>query len=176
MAKDCRQPKRQANMVEDKSVPIDMSDLNLCAVVFEANLVNNPKEWWLDTGATRHICSNKESFSSYTPINGQKVFMGNSATSDIVGIGKVVLKLTSGKELTLVNVLHVPDIRTKLISGTLLTKAGFKLVLEAEKLILTKNGCFIGKGYVDNDLVKMNVMTLVHKLDDNKITSSMYLI
>ncbi|XP_012829808.1 PREDICTED: uncharacterized protein LOC105950965 [Erythranthe guttata] len=83
------------------------------------NLVENPEEWWLDTGATRRICSNKESFSSYTPINGQKVFMGNFATSGIVGIGNVILKLASGKELTLVNELHVPNIRKNLNSGSL---------------------------------------------------------
>ncbi|KAK6140967.1 hypothetical protein DH2020_025285 [Rehmannia glutinosa] len=77
MAKDCRHPKKgnqggnqQANVMDDKSVPIDMSELDLSAVVFEANMVDNPREWWIDTGATRHICADKEMFSSYTPING----------------------------------------------------------------------------------------------------------
>ncbi|KAK4380871.1 Retrovirus-related Pol polyprotein from transposon TNT 1-94 [Sesamum angolense] len=103
-------------------VPIDLGELNLSAVVFEANLVDNPREWWIDTGATRHICSDKEMFSTYTPINGRKLFMGNSATSNIVGIGNVVLKMTSGKELTLIDVFHVPDIRKNLVSGSLLVK------------------------------------------------------
>ena len=39
------------------------------------------------------------------------MFMGNFATSDIQGQGKVVLKMTYGKELTLKNVLYVPEIR-----------------------------------------------------------------
>ncbi|KAL0445959.1 UNVERIFIED_CONTAM: Retrovirus-related Pol polyprotein from transposon TNT 1-94 [Sesamum latifolium] len=120
MAKDCRLPKKnQAHISEVRSVPIDLGELNLSAVVFEANLVDNPREWWIDTGATRHICSDKEMFSTYTPINGRKLFMGNSATSNIVGLGKVVLKMTSGKELTLIDVLHVPDIRKNLVSGSL---------------------------------------------------------
>ncbi|KAL0417836.1 UNVERIFIED_CONTAM: hypothetical protein Sradi_1197100 [Sesamum radiatum] len=87
--------KNQAHVSEVRSVPIDLGELNLSAVVFEANLVDNPREWWIDTGATRHICSDKEMFSTYTPINGRKLFMGNSATSNIVGIGNVVLKMTS---------------------------------------------------------------------------------
>ena len=33
--------------------------INLSAVVSEANLVGNPKEWWVDTGASRHICADK---------------------------------------------------------------------------------------------------------------------
>ncbi|KAL0332983.1 UNVERIFIED_CONTAM: Retrovirus-related Pol polyprotein from transposon TNT 1-94 [Sesamum calycinum] len=160
MAKDCRLPKKnQAHVSEVRSVPIDLGELNLSAVVFEANLVDNPREWWIDTGATRHICSDKEMFSTYTPINGRKLFMGNSATSNIVGIGNVVLKMTSGKELTLIDVLHVPDIRKNLVSGSLLVKSGFRLVFESNKFVLTKNSHFIGKGYVEKGLFKMNVMT-----------------
>ncbi|KAL0429715.1 UNVERIFIED_CONTAM: Retrovirus-related Pol polyprotein from transposon TNT 1-94 [Sesamum radiatum] len=120
MAKDCRLPKKnQAHVSEVRSVPIDLGELNLSAVVFEANLVDNPREWWIDTGATRHICSDKEMFSTYTPINGRKLFMGNSATPNIVGLGKVVHKMTSGKELTSIDVLHVLDIRKNLVSGSL---------------------------------------------------------
>ncbi|KAL0321308.1 UNVERIFIED_CONTAM: Retrovirus-related Pol polyprotein from transposon TNT 1-94 [Sesamum radiatum] len=141
MAKDCRLPKKnQAHVSEVRSVPIDLGELNLSAVVFEANLVDNPREWWIDTGATRHICSDKEMFSTYTPINGRKLFMGNSATSNIVGLGKVVLKMTSGKELTLIDVLHVPDIRKNLVSGSLKDEA-----LEAFKLY---------KNEVENQLSK----------------------
>ncbi|KAL0282450.1 UNVERIFIED_CONTAM: hypothetical protein Sradi_7261100 [Sesamum radiatum] len=149
MAKDCRLPKKnQAHISEVRSVPIDLGELNLSAVVFEANLVDNPREWWIDIGATRHICSNKEMFSTYTPINGKKLFMKNSATSNIVGLGNVVLKMTSGKELTLIDVLHVPNIRKNLVYGSLLVKSGFRLVFESNKFVLTKNNHFIGKGYV----------------------------
>ncbi|KAL0414013.1 UNVERIFIED_CONTAM: Retrovirus-related Pol polyprotein from transposon TNT 1-94 [Sesamum radiatum] len=176
MAKDCRLPKKnQAHVSEVRSVPIDLGELNLSAVVFEANLVDNPREWWIDTGATRHICSDKEMFSTYTPINGRKLFMGNSATSNIVGLGKVVLKMTSGKELTLIDVLHVPDIRKNLVSGSLLVKSGFRLVFESNKFILTKNSHFIGKGYVEKGLFKMNVMTVMRNFESNKITASTYL-
>ncbi|KAL0418531.1 UNVERIFIED_CONTAM: Retrovirus-related Pol polyprotein from transposon TNT 1-94 [Sesamum radiatum] len=165
IAKDCRLPKKnQAHVSEVRSVPIDLGKLNLSAVVFEANLVDNPREWWIDTGATRHICSDKEMFSTYTPINGRKLFMGNSATSNIVGIGNVVLKMTSGKELTLIDVLHVPDIRKNLVSGSLLVKSGFRLVFESNKFVLTKNNHFIGKGYVEKGLFKMNVMTVMPKM------------
>ncbi|KAL0333150.1 UNVERIFIED_CONTAM: hypothetical protein Scaly_2216500 [Sesamum calycinum] len=48
------------------SVPIDLGELNLSVVVFEANFVDNTREWWIDTGATCHICSDKEMFSTYT--------------------------------------------------------------------------------------------------------------
>ena len=36
--------------------------------------------------------------------------MGNSVTSEIKGKEKVVLKMTFGKELTMINVLYVPNV------------------------------------------------------------------
>ncbi|KZV14567.1 hypothetical protein F511_41967 [Dorcoceras hygrometricum] len=93
--KDKSQNRGQANVVQDRSVPIDLSEIDLSAVVFEANLVDNPREWWVDTGATSHICSERGMFSSYTAVSDRKLYMGNSTTSDVVGIGNVVLKMTS---------------------------------------------------------------------------------
>ncbi|KZV17034.1 hypothetical protein F511_34284 [Dorcoceras hygrometricum] len=183
MAKDCRLPKNgksqnrgQANVVQDRSVPIDLSEIDLSAVVFEANLVDNPREWWVDTGATSHICSEKGMFSSYTAVSDRKLYMGNSTTSDVVGIGNVVLKMTSGKEVNLKDVLHVPDIRKNLVSGSQLSKAGFRLVFESDKFVLTKGGIFVGKGYQHNGLFKLNVMNVIRPEAKNKINNSFYLI
>ena len=89
-----------------------MSDIDLTTVISKVNLVgSNPKECWIDTSATRHVCSNKKMFSTFEPTEiGKKLFMGNSTTLEIKGQGKVVLNMTSGKELTLTNVLYVPEI------------------------------------------------------------------
>ena len=116
-AKDCRSRKEQGNPKKKRpqanvTEVDDVSDMNLSAVVSEVNFIgSNTKEWWVDTGATRHVCSDKKMFSSYQTIdNGEQLFMGNSSSSKVEGQGKVVLKMTSGKELTLNDVLHVPDI------------------------------------------------------------------
>ncbi|KAK4342617.1 hypothetical protein RND71_038433 [Anisodus tanguticus] len=92
----------------------------ILAVVLEENLVENPMQWWMDTGATRHICSNRDAFSTYTPVTDKrKLFMGNNVSSEVLGVVNMVLKMTSGKELTLKEVMHVPEIRRNLISGPL---------------------------------------------------------
>ena len=115
-------------------------------------------------------------FSSYEAINdGEQLFMGNSSTSKVEGKGKVILKMTSGKELTLNDVLHVLEIRKNLVSGSLLSKKGFRLVFESDKFVLTKSGIYVGKGYVSNGLFKMNVMTIVSDFN-NKNTSSSYML
>ena len=118
-------------------------------------------------------------FSSYQSIdNGEQLFMGNSSSSKVEGQGKVVLKMTSGKELTLNDVLHVPKIRKNLVSGSLLSKKGFKLVFVSDNFILTKNGMYVGKGYMSNGLFKMNVMTVVPptKNINNKNTLFAYML
>ena len=82
-------------------------------------------------------------FTTYkTAIDSEQLFMGNSSTSKVEGKWKVVLKLTSGKELTLNDVLYVPEIFKNLISRSLLSKHRFKLILEAG------NEVSVGRGYV----------------------------
>ena len=61
--------------------------------------------------------------------NGEKVYMGNSATLEVAGQSKVILKMTSGKYLTLNNVLSVPKFWMNLVSGFLLRKHNFRMVL-----------------------------------------------
>ena len=159
----------------------DVSDMNLSVVVSEVNFIgSNTKEWWVDTGATHHVCSDKKMFSSYQTIdNGEQLFTGNSSSSSKVeGQRKVVLKMTSGKELTLNDVMHVPEIRKNLVFGSLLIKKGFKLVIVSDNFILTKNGMYVGKGYMSNGLFKRNVMTVKPPIKNinKKNTSSAYML
>ncbi|GKD89896.1 hypothetical protein Tco_1365403, partial [Tanacetum coccineum] len=103
---------RQANMVDENVDMIAMVS-DVYAMISEVNLVGtNNSGWWIDIRATRHMCADKSMFHSLRAIdNGQKLYMGNSATADIKGEGDVVLKMTSKKELKLTNVLYVSEIR-----------------------------------------------------------------
>ena len=83
--------------------------------------------------------------------------MENSSSTKVVIKGTVELKFTFGKIVTLMDVLHIPNIRKNLVSGMLLSKHGFKIVFEADKFILSKNGMFVGKGYVENGMFKLNI-------------------
>lgn len=87
----------------------------------------------------------------------------------------MVLKLTSGKELALTNVLHVPQIRKNLISGSLLSNKGFKIVFESDKVVLTKGEMYVGKGYLCDGIFKLNVVSIVNENASNS-TASVYLL
>ncbi|GJU01113.1 retrovirus-related pol polyprotein from transposon TNT 1-94 [Tanacetum coccineum] len=178
-AANCKMPKRvnphQANMVNDNMDKIAMVS-NVVAMISEVNLVgSNNNGWWVDTGVTHHVCTDKSMFHLFRAVdNGEKLYMGNSATTDIKGEGDVILKMTSKKELKLTNVLYVLEIRKNLVSGWLLNKFGFRLVFKSDKFVLSKNQMYVGKGYVVNGMFKLNVMVVMNKI--NIMNSSTYFI
>jgi hypothetical protein len=53
------------------------------------------------------------------------------------GVAMIDLKLTSEKIVQLKNVQHVPSINKNLVSGSLLCRDGFKVVLELNKFIVS---------------------------------------
>ncbi|XP_070012987.1 uncharacterized protein [Nicotiana sylvestris] len=165
--KNDKKKKNQVNMVENAQ---EMEDL--CAMLSECNLVGNPKEWWIDSGATRHVCANKELFSSYAPAGpDETIFMGNSSTTKIEGVGKIALKMTSGKIVTLNQVLHVPEIRKNLVSTSLLVKNGFKYIFVSNSVVLSKNDVYVGKDYLNEGLFKLikmkddGTIDQIHQMD-----------
>ena len=42
--------------------------------------------------------------------------------------------------------LYVLEIRKNLVSSSLLNKHGFKMVFEADKVVVSKSGMFVGEG------------------------------
>jgi len=138
------------------------------AMITEINMVGGSDGWWMDTGASRHVCFDRAMFKTYTTTYEQKVLLGNSYTTEVAGIGDVELKFTSGKTLVLKEVMHTPKIRKNLVSGFLLNKDGFEQIIGADMYTITKNGIFIGKGYATDDMFKLNI-------DMNKISSSAYM-
>ena len=54
--------------------------------------------------------------------------------------------MTSGNELTLTNVLYIPEIYKNLVSSSLLNSYGFRLVFESDKFVLSNSRMYIGNG------------------------------
>src|SRR5436853_4896574 len=99
----------------------------------------------------------REMFKTFETADSDEVQTGNGSRASVGGKGTVELNFTSGKKLTLLNVLFVPDIRKNLISVDLLDRRGFKISVESGKVILTKNGVFVGKGFACNGMYKMSI-------------------
>ena len=86
-------------------------------------------------------------FSIFEPTEiVEKVYMENSATCEIKGQGKVVLKMTSRKELTLTMFFYVPKIRKNLVFGSLLNVMNFDWCLSQINLFCQIVECMSEKG------------------------------
>jgi hypothetical protein len=59
---------------------------------------------------------------------------------------------------------HVPSIKKNLVSSSLLCTDGFKVVLESNKLVVSKHGQFVGKGYDSGGLFRFSLAEFCNKL------------
>ncbi|KAK0595497.1 hypothetical protein LWI29_007280 [Acer saccharum] len=152
LARNCRnrqaaRPAPQANLTIDQ----------LVAMISEVNLVDGSEGWWVDTGASCHVCYDRAMFKSYSNVVDKMALLGDSHSTIVAGSGEVELKFTSGKTVILKDVLHTPEIKKNLVSGYLLNKAGFTQTIGVDLFTLTKNGIFVGKGYATEGMFKLNV-------------------
>ncbi|GJT30671.1 zinc finger, CCHC-type containing protein [Tanacetum coccineum] len=68
--------------------------------------------WWIDSGATTHVCKDRCWFKTFEPVeDGSVLYMGDEHFAPIHGKGSVALEFSSRKIITLFNVLYVPKLR-----------------------------------------------------------------
>lgn len=76
------------------------------------NLLSYTKfHWIIDTGATRHICSNKSMFATLHSIAKIHVTLPNGVRLDVFYPGDVKIN----NDITLHNVLYIPEFKFNLI-------------------------------------------------------------
>ncbi|KAL0462931.1 UNVERIFIED_CONTAM: hypothetical protein Slati_0180700 [Sesamum latifolium] len=101
-------------------------------------------DWSYDSGPTIHVCNDKNLSKDYEIALLKKVRTGNASTVTFLDKGSVEVHLTCENDWLSTNVLHVPQTRRiwcRMLFGEK------KAVIEFDKLILTKCGVFVGKGY-----------------------------
>ncbi|KAJ9539459.1 LOW QUALITY PROTEIN: hypothetical protein OSB04_032192 [Centaurea solstitialis] len=130
-------PSNQANITDTETRFIG---------VIEANMTTNN---WLDTGALGHICNSQKLFTTYNEVhNDEPMFMGNATTSKMEGKRKLDPQAYIREGTRVQN----------LISGPVLSNKGFKVVIESDKFVITKGGVYVGKGYLNEGLFKLNTI------------------
>ncbi|GJY69644.1 zinc finger, CCHC-type containing protein [Tanacetum coccineum] len=114
--------------------------------------------WWIDSGATTHVYTDRCWFKTYEPMeDGSVLYMGDDHFTHVHRKGSVVLEFSSKKTITLFNVFCVPKLCKNLIFGPVLNKCGYKQVYESDKYILSKSGVFVGFGYYNSGTFMLNL-------------------
>ena len=78
-----------------------------------------PQEWIIDSGASHHMASSKESFSSLHAYSGPPILMGDNSAVAATGQGRVQFEDGSFE-----NVLHIPRLSVNLLSVYQMTHTG----------------------------------------------------
>ncbi|KAL5821663.1 hypothetical protein ACOSQ3_023545 [Xanthoceras sorbifolium] len=155
--RECRKLKAERTRNQDAQTRTnDTATVTEEVVVLQAedyiNLASQDSTWVVDSGASYHVTSRLEFFSTYTHGDFGRVRMGNDDVSKIIGIGNIHLETNLGCRLVLKDVRHVPDIRLNLISTGILDDDGYSNYFGEGKWKLTKGNLVIAKGKKDTSL------------------------
>ena len=107
--------------------------------------------WILDSGATLHVCNDRDKLQDFVPNSSDVLWAGNTLIP-IIGYGSTTVKVSSpkyenGRPLKLVNVACVPNLHTNVVSLRLLIIAGVHW--DTKDAMLTYNG----KHYADTPML-----------------------
>lgn len=117
------------------------------------------KDWFVDSGATSHICQDKNLFVNYRPESAHShVLLSDNTKLKILGEGDIYLRLQNNEVLQLSNVLHVPDIIKNLISvRQLVCEKQYSVRFENGICNIYRAGHLLAETDVENDLYVLRV-------------------
>jgi hypothetical protein len=126
--------------------------------------------WWIDSGATVHICNSLHEFIMKTSIRkgeqSLKVVDGKEAC--VEAFGSIVLHLHSIYKIHLNNVLYVPRLKRNLISIHLLDIDGFSCNFGDMKCLIKYNDADVGLAYLQDKLYLLSLYESVLNVCDDK--------
>lgn len=88
MKKDCIKYKKwKSNKKKVNAVSKENKDSDICFSINNNNIINH-KDWYIDSGATSHMTSDKNFFRSFRSGNNEKLKLANGDYVEIHGIGE----------------------------------------------------------------------------------------
>ncbi|CAL9218311.1 unnamed protein product, partial [Arabidopsis halleri] len=124
-ASECKAPsnkkvEEKANYVEEK---IQEEDMLLMASYKKDEREENHK-WYLDSGASTHMCGRKSMFAELDESVRGNVALGDESKMEVKGKGNILIRLKNGDHQFISNVYYIPSMKTNILSlGKLLEKA-----------------------------------------------------
>lgn len=99
-------------------------------------------QWLVDTGASEHMCRDRELFSSFTSTKQESVIVGNGAAISVLGYGQMAVEVYDGSEwvhTTIDKVLFVPELKTNLFSVNCASDKGYVMLTDEQSCKFYKN-------------------------------------
>lgn len=117
--------------------------------------------WIVDTGASNHMCRDRDLFTAYSPsLSNKSVTVGNGNLCSVHGFGQMSLQVYDGDkwiDTTIENVLFVPELKTNLLSVNCITDRGYVVVTDNEKCKFLKQNKVCAVAYRNQDMYLLDV-------------------
>lgn len=114
-------------------LPYTFSLIGMPSALSSGNALVSSDSWVIDSGATHHVCHNRSLFTTIKPLLNTFVTLPTGNLVSIIGLGPITLS----DNITLQNVLFIPQFRFNLLSVSSFTK-------EIESMVgFTSHHCFI---------------------------------
>lgn len=106
----------KANFVKNKN------EESISLLAYKGDQNKEVKSWYLDTGASNHICGDKDMFVELNELITRNVTFDDSSRTLLKRKGKILIRLKNGHEL-ISNVFNVSKMNNNILSsGQLLEK------------------------------------------------------
>jgi len=131
-----------------------------------ALITNETSTWYVDSGATQHMCHESEASTNCTKYENQQfVYLGDDTTSyKIEGLGDVTIRLSNGIEKIIPKVLYIPVLAKNLFSAKQLDRVGGEISIKSGiSISLNKSRQTIAKFKLNLDLYKLDTTIIPNK-------------
>lgn len=142
-----RRKHRKSYVREPKQKEETKTEKTMIAFFTNGNKETIKDEWFIDSGATAHVCNNKEYFEKLEEGKTDKeILVANNSKVKVHGTGTV--KLVIGNEtVVLKKVSFAPQMCTNLISVRRITENGYEVLFtQGECKVMDKNESVVMKG------------------------------
>ncbi|GBN60129.1 Copia protein, partial [Araneus ventricosus] len=163
--------KRNCRNLTRKKPPFKEEAAAVSFVVGEGDV----EKFIVDSGATSHMCSQREWFEELKPSSGTVSCAAKSRLLEVAGIGVIRGRLKNGQEIVLTNVLFIPELNDNLIAVKQIQKAGYSLLFKDNKAIVKgKNKTFVlrelnSKGQYVSDFIPTVSNTFVAETEEAEL-------
>jgi transposase InsO family protein len=98
--------------------------------------------WYLDNGASNHMCGDRLKFRDINQTVSGKVRFGDGSSVEIMGKGSILFQGRTGDQWLLRDVYFIPKLKSNLISLGQLTKIGHRVLMDDDLIeVEEKESC-----------------------------------